>query len=131
MKLIHKGSLSLAAALAVAMPATAFATNGMFMIGYGGKDIAMGGASVAYPQDAMIVASNPAGMTEIGEMRLDATLALFHPPRAVSADSTIATDVRSKDDWFPMPTIGAVMSDKSTPMALGMAIVGAGLGTRY
>jgi len=131
MTLIPRISLSLAVALAVAMPATAFATNGMFMIGYGAKATAMGGAGVAYPQDAMITAYNPAGMTEVGEMRFDATLELFHPPRAVSADSTIATDVRSKDDFFPIPAIGAVMSDKSTPMALGMAIVGAGLGTRY
>ena len=46
MKLIHKGSLSLAVALAVAMPTTAFATNGMFMIGYGAKATAMGGAGV-------------------------------------------------------------------------------------
>jgi len=132
MKLIPRISLSLAVALAVAMPVTAFATNGMFMIGYGAKATAMGGAGVAYPQDAMITAYNPAGMTEVGEMRLDATLELFHPPRSVSSDSTtIPTDARSKDDFFPIPAIGAVMSDKSTPMALGMAIVGAGLGTRY
>lgn len=131
MKLFHKSSLSLAAALAVAMPATAFATNGMFNIGYGAKSIGMGGAGVAYPADAMITAANPAGMTEIGEMRLDASLEIFHPPRAVTADSTIATDERSRDDWYPIPSIGAVMSDKSTPMALGMAIVGVGLGTKY
>jgi long-chain fatty acid transport protein len=132
MKFIPKSSMMLTAALTVAMPATAFATNGMFMIGYGAKATAMGGAGVAYPQDAMITAYNPAGMTEVGEMRLDATLELFHPPRAVSHDSTtLPTDERSKDDWFPIPAIGAVMSDKSTPMALGMAIVGAGLGTRY
>lgn len=132
MKLFHKGSLTFAIAFALAAPSTVFATNGMFLIGYGAKGTAMGGAGVAYPQDAMITAYNPAGMTEIGEMRLDATLELFHPPRAVKHDSsTIPADVRSKDDWFPIPAIGAVMSDKSTPMALGMAIVGAGLGTRY
>jgi long-chain fatty acid transport protein len=132
MKLFSKQSLVCALAFALTTPATVFATNGMFMIGYGAKATAMGGAGVAYPQDAMITAYNPAGMTEVGEMRLDATLELFHPPRSVSHDSTtIPADERSKDDWFPIPAIGAVMSDKSTPMALGMAITGAGLGTRY
>lgn len=132
MKLNARGFLAYTVALAVVAPSTAFATNGMFMIGYGAKATAMGGAGVANPQDAMITAYNPAGMTEVGEMRLDATLELFHPPRSVRHDSTtITADERSKDDWFPIPAIGAVMSDKSTSMALGMAIVGAGLGTRY
>jgi len=113
-------------------PAAVFATNGMNMIGYGAKATAMGGAGVAYPQDAMITAYNPAGMTEVGEMRLDATLEIFHPPRSVSSDSTlIETDTRSKNDWFPIPAIGAVMSNPGTPLALGMAVVGAGLGTNY
>ena len=130
MKSIQRTALSLA--IAVAVPATAFATNGMNMIGYGAKATAMGGAGVAYPQDAMAVAYNPASMTEVGEMRLDATLELFHPPRSVASDSTTTpADVRSKDDWFPIPAIGAVMSNPATPMALGMAVVGAGLGTRY
>ncbi len=132
MKFIPKCLPALIGTFALATPSLVFATNGMFMIGYGAKATSMGGAGVANPQDAMITAYNPAGMTEVGEMRLDATLELFHPPRAVKHDSaTIPTDERSKDDWFPIPAIGAVMSDKSTPMALGMAIVGAGLGTRY
>jgi long-chain fatty acid transport protein len=132
MKLISRSFLSLTVALTVAMPVTAFATNGMNMIGFGAKATAMGGAGVAYPQDAMAVAYNPASMTEVGEMRLDATLEIFHPPRSVKHDSsTLPTDARSKDDWFPIPAIGAVMSNPYTPVALGMAVVGAGLGTNY
>jgi long-chain fatty acid transport protein len=132
MKFIPKSTLALAVAFACATPSMVFATNGMFMIGYGAKATAMGGAGVAYPQDGMAAAYNPAGMTEVGETRLDATLELFRPPRAVKHDSTtLPTDARSKDDLFPIPAIGAVMSNPVTPMALGMAIVGGGLGTRY
>ena len=80
MKLIPKSLPAFAIAFALAAPSTVFATNGMYMIGYGAKATSMGGAGVAYPQDAMITAYNPAGMTEVGEMRLDATLELFHPP---------------------------------------------------
>jgi long-chain fatty acid transport protein len=104
----------------------------MYMIGYGAKATAMGGAGVAYPQDGMAAAYNPAGMTEVGESRIDGTLEFFRPPRAVKHDSsTIPADNRSKDDLFPIPAIGAVMSSPGTPFAMGMAVIGAGLGTNY
>jgi long-chain fatty acid transport protein len=134
MKSLSKLTLALALALTLTVPAAVYATNGMFMIGYGAKATAMGGAGVAYPQDAMAVAYNPASMTEIGEMRLDATLELFRPPRCVKHEPAMVlgpTDECSRDNLFPIPAIGAVMSNPSTPMALGMAIVGAGLGTDY
>jgi long-chain fatty acid transport protein len=132
MKLIPRSFLSLAVALAVTIPATAYATNGMYMIGYGAKATAMGGAGVAYPQDAMAAAYNPASMTEVGESRIDGTVEFFRPPRSIKNDSTtIPADVRSKDDLFPIPAIGAVMSSPGTPFAMGMAVIGAGLGTNY
>lgn len=119
--------------LALATPVSVFATNGMFMIGYGAKSVGMGGVGVAYPQDAMAAAFNPAGMTEVGEARLDATIELFYPPRAVRHDSGTlgSTDVASKDNLFPIPAIGAVLSSPESPLAMGMAIIGAGLGTNY
>jgi long-chain fatty acid transport protein len=116
----------------LAAPIPAYATNGMFMIGYGAKATGMGGVGVAYPQDGMAAAYNPAAMTAVGEARLDATVELFNPPRAIKHDSTlIPADVRSKDDLFPIPAIGAVLSAPGTPFAMGMAVVGAGLGTNY
>lgn len=134
MKLPTKHSLALAFALALASPVNVFATNGLFMIGYGAKGTAMGGAGVAYPQDAMAVAYNPASMTEVGEARLDATVEFFRPPRSVTHDGSVTlsdTNVRSKDDLFPIPAIGAVLSSPGTPIAMGMAVIGAGLGTNY
>jgi long-chain fatty acid transport protein len=132
MKVFTRHSLAMATAFALASPGVVLATNGMYLIGYGAKGTAMGGAGVAYPQDAMATAYNPASMTEVGESRLDGTLELFRPPRAVKHDSTtIPADHRSKDDLFPIPAIGAVMSSPGTPFAMGMAVVGAGLGTNY
>ena len=43
-----------------------FATNGYFAHGYGTKNKALAGAGVALPQDAMIAATNPAGMVWVG-----------------------------------------------------------------
>lgn len=134
MKLPTKHSLALAFALTLAAPVNVFATNGMWMIGYGAKATGMGGAGVAYPQDAMAAAYNPASMTEVGEARLDATVEFFRPPRSVTHDASVTlgdTNVRSKDDLFPIPAIGAVLSSPGTPIAMGMAVIGAGLGTNY
>ncbi len=131
----RKKVLAFAIGSALMLPIAASATNGYFMIGWGAKASGMGGAGVAYPQDGMAAAYNPAGMTEVGEARLDGTLELFRPPRAIKHDSTSAAlgsaDVRSKDDLFPIPAIGAVLSSPETPIAMGMAIVGAGAGTNY
>ncbi len=132
MKLFPRRSLALALVFGLMAPATVFATNGYFMIGWGAKASGMGGAGVAYPQDGMAAAYNPAGMTEVGEARLDATLELFRPPRSVYHDSDLLpANERSKDDMYPIPAIGAVLSDPGTPFAMGMAVVGAGAGTRY
>lgn len=123
---------TLALGIVLAAPVPAFATNGMYMIGHGAKATSMGGAGVAYPQDAMAVAYNPASMTAVGEVRFDATLELFRPPRAVRHDSTtLPTDERSADDLFPIPAIGAVISDPNMDYAMGVAMIGAGLGTNY
>lgn len=126
---------ALAFGVGLATPAIAFATNGTFMIGYGAKANGMGGAGVAYPQDAMAVAYNPAMMSEVDGPRFDATLELFRPPRSVvhDSDGTVFgdTDVRSKNDLFPIPALGAIFSDPGGMVSLGVAVVGAGLGTNY
>ncbi len=73
--------LKLAAAVAALfVPALASATNGYIPHGYGMKAIGMGGASIAYPQDALAGANNPAGMAMIGN-RIDFGLTWFRPTR--------------------------------------------------
>jgi long-chain fatty acid transport protein len=56
--------------LVLAAAGTAHATNGYFSHGYGVKSQSMGGAGIAFPQDAMAAATNPAGMALMGD-RLD------------------------------------------------------------
>lgn len=138
MKVFTRHSLAMATAFVLASPGMALATNGMFMIGYGAQSTAMGGVGVAYPQGGMAAAFNPASMVGVGEARLDGTLEFFRAPRAVThtagpalGNPSSPTEARSKDDLFPIPAIGAVMSSPGTPFAMGMAIVGAGLGTNY
>lgn len=58
------GILSLAGLTCLTQPA--FATNGTQLTGYGAKAQGMGGVSLAFPQDALSAANNPAGMSAIG-----------------------------------------------------------------
>jgi long-chain fatty acid transport protein len=74
--------LALAVAAAVAAPG-AFATTGYFSHGYSMKEKGMGGTGVAYAQDALAAATNPAGMVMVGN-RMDAGVALFSPLREYS-----------------------------------------------
>ncbi len=85
--------LSAVTALLVAaccMPLAANATNGYFADGYGTKNKGLAGGGVALPQDAMIAATNPAGMVFVGE-RMDLGVAVFSPaPRSYSATKDAA-----------------------------------------
>lgn len=113
--------------LAALLPATAFATNGMFMIGAGSRSVAMGGASIANPQDSFTGAYNPAAIAEVGT-RADIDGTLFIPKAAAQLGNT---RVESSSDLFLMPAMGMVMPiDNETIMGFSFVPVGGG-GSNY
>ena len=59
------------------------ATDGYFDYGYGVQAKGIGGAGVAFPQDSLAPASNPAGAAFLPD-RLDAGLTYFRPDRSAS-----------------------------------------------
>jgi len=61
-------------------PQLAGATNGYFSHGIGIKSKGMGGAGLAYPQDALVGGSNPAGFAFIDD-RFDIGIDYFRPDR--------------------------------------------------
>ena len=123
-------------------PTSAYATNGYFLIGFGAKSRGMGGAGVAYAQDGLAAAANPAGMAfvGVGSMRADVGMELFNPPRSVRQDSAAlesgfsgsSTGVNhdSGSNLFLIPNLGMIYKF-NRKMYIGMAAIGAGLGTRY
>ena len=74
----------LAAVLALALPATALATNGYFTHGVSVLEKGLAGAGVAYSQDTLAAGNNPAGMVWQGA-RYDIGAALFSPMRDYSS----------------------------------------------
>lgn len=76
---------------AMLVPVAASATNGYFNHGWGTRSKAMAGAAAALPQDALVSATNPAGMAFVGT-RSDLGIELFMPsPRGYRANPDFAT----------------------------------------
>ena len=122
-------------------PMVANATNGYFAHGTGLKNRALAGAGVAFPQDAMAGATNPAGMAFVGN-RFDIGAVLFKPDRDYSAGNSLANgnggaftigpaSENSGDENFIIPSFGInyMLTEHD---AIGFSIYGnGGLNTTY
>ena len=123
----------------LACPAVTLATNGYFAIGYGAAAEGMGGAAVAFPQDAMSAAANPATLGDVG-IRFDIGVGLFDARRcagevglfAGNADSSgKANCSKSGVDTFIIPGMGFSFAFNDQ-LSIGFAAVGnGGMNTTY
>lgn len=146
MKATLKSSI-IAGAVATALAAPAVqATNGYFLIGYGAKTRGMAGAGIAYGQDGLAAATNPAAMGMLSTNRIDAGIELFSPLRDGSLDASgvdvgpatggalsgagVLADYDSGATAFAVPNLGAAM--RMGDMTVGLTMTGAGgMNTRY
>jgi len=133
---MHKHTLpTVALALAGALAAgSAGATNGYFQHGYGLKAKGMAGAGIAFPQDALAAATNPAGMVNIGN-RIDFGADLFRPVRhtrlSLGAGPLGAEYDGNGDSVFLIPEFGYNKMLTSTS-SLGVSVYGnGGMNTSY
>lgn len=129
-----KRALATSAVLAAIIPAPAHATEGYFLNGTSIRDKGMAGAGIAAPGDPLIIANNPAGLTEVGN-QLTLGLSLFMPRRQFTGSGgpgfTPSGTVKSGSDYFFLPSAGwsRQIDDQS---AVGIAVYGnGGLNTHY
>lgn len=130
---VKRSLVAAAVAAAIAAP-TAHATNGYFVHGYGTKSSGMGGAGIAYAQDSMASATNPAGIAFTGN-RADASLMLFNPRRdaRLNASGLGGADTGKVDSGatlFAIPSAGFVFNMGNITAGLSIAANG-GMNTRY
>lgn len=116
--------------------ALAPASDGLFPLGFGTRQRGMAGAGVALPQDAMIVAVNPAGLAWVGR-RLDLDLGLFNPMRQYTAGapggagSFAPGTVHSDIEYFMIPDVALNWTQRDGG-AIGFATyLNGGLSTSY
>ena len=95
----------------------AHATNGYAIHGIGTKSKAMAGSGAALPQDAMVMAINPAGIVHL-DRQVDAGISIFSPRRNYSVTGVPSGapgsfglapgSVNSNSDFFPIAYAGYV-----------------------
>ena len=120
----------------------ASATEGYFQHGYSAIQKAEGGAGVANPEEAMTLATNPAGLVDVGNS-VEAGLSWFSPHRQYSVTpvtgpgggfvAPVPAGGTVKSDWnnFAMPNI-AYSSQINDHSAWGFAMYGnGGMNTNY
>ena len=135
---------SAAVVAALAAAPLAQATNGYFKIGYGSKNRGMAGAGMAFGQDSLAGAINPASLAGIGN-RVDAGVELFNPQREGTVDATgMATpdfgagtrqganvNRNSGATVFAIPNFG-MSKELNSKMTVGISMVAnGGMNTRY
>lgn len=121
-----KKSAALLAAMGLAVPGLALATNGMLMESYGPIAAGMGGAALAYDNGTAALANNPATLGLMAEgRRIDVMLGFVGPDVETSMGFG-----ESSADAFYMPAFGYVK--KQGKFAYGAGIYGqGGMGTEY
>lgn len=143
MKPLVKKLLSLAITSSIGVSGAAFATNGYFLPGYGAKALGMGGVGVAYAQDSLAAAANPAGIVDVGS-RADLGGGLFNPERESHAGKTATSrasetgfggtfneQATSKNRLYLLPSAGMTMAWDDR-ISIGMAMIGnGGMNTTY
>lgn len=112
MKKFNKSLVACGVALALTAPITAMATNGYFAHGYGMKSKGMGGAGVAYAQDAMAAATNPAGITEVND-RVDFGVDMFMPDRTATVYGVERDGNETASFFIPEFGYSSKINDKS------------------
>ncbi|MFQ5642717.1 MAG: OmpP1/FadL family transporter [Thiogranum sp.] len=145
MKGILKHTLTTAAVAALLAAPLAQATNGYFKIGAGAKNRGMAGAGIAYGQDPMAAAINPASIAEVDDS-VTAGVEIFKPKRKAQVDATgmavpdlggagprqgVNSNEKSRANAFFIPSFGITKSWSSN-FTLGVAVAAnGGMNTRY
>ena len=127
------------AGLLATLISPAFATNGYLAHGYGIKSRGMAGTGVALPQEALIAATNPAGIAFVGN-RVEINAAVFSPRRSYNTtgpqsappqSSLVQGKVDSGREYFVLPEAGATWQ-LDDHKAIGLTLYGnGGMNTSY
>jgi long-chain fatty acid transport protein len=91
--------------LSIGVATKSFATNGYFMTGLGAKQLAMGGAAVANPQDASTILTNPAGISWLPTSSASVGGDIFVPLRYLNGQG-------SQSNVFVVPAAGIAINPK-------------------
>lgn len=108
---------------------SAWATNGMNMIGYGAVSSGMGGADLAVVDNASAMNINPAGICSCEGPQFGLGVSALMP-KIHHRDSS--NDIDSKDQIFPLPLITYATPIDDTQLTFGLGVFAqGGMGVDY
>lgn len=109
----------------------AVASNGLQLIGFSLKQLAVAGAVTANPQSPVTALTNPAGL-EYVQPQTEATLAFALPDLHTRFNAAPGSDAKSSKEFQLLPSIGVVAPVKNDRIKFGFAMgLVAGSGTDY
>lgn len=101
-----------------------FATNGLYLTGYGPEELGRGGANLAVSDRSLGLNSNPAGITQLQGDHFTASLAVLAPK--LEFENMVNGATPASDRYFPLPAFAWVRSGKETPWAWGIGFIAQG-----
>lgn len=115
-------------AMAVGLPATAWATDGHFLHGVGAINSAMAGIGVANPTSLLgAFYVNPAGLLVFKGTATELGFELFKPERTLSSSvGTAGGSTTSTSEFVPIPAFGWSRELRKDALTIGVAGLGIG-----
>ena len=102
------------------------ATNGINLIGFGGESIGMAGTDIPVARDTTALNTNPAGLYQIKNKRLDIYSAVSHAIELNHSDMFGNQDEKIENDFIYFGDIGYAQNLENNPITLGIGVFAQG-----
>ena len=114
-----------ALALTFTLAAPAYATNGMYLAGYGSEAAGRAGTNLAIADRALGLQANPAGIAQLQGQHLSVDLQLLAPTLRYGGDP-FGNAIDGKSNIFTMPSISYVRGNGKSPWTYGLGLISQG-----
>jgi long-chain fatty acid transport protein len=126
MNVTHHAKRCLSALPLVLLLATpAFATNGMYLAGYGSEAAGRAGANIAIADRALGLQANPAGIAQLQGQHFSVDLQMLAPRLSYGGDPA-GNALDAKSTVFDMPSLSYVRGAKASPWTWGLGLISQG-----
>lgn len=102
------------------------ATNGINLIGFGGESIGMAGADIAVARDTTALNTNPAGLYQIDNKRLDIYNAINYAIDLNHSDMFGNQDEKIENEFIFIGNVGYAKKLQNIPVTLGIGVFAQG-----
>jgi long-chain fatty acid transport protein len=102
-----------------------WATNGMYLAGYGSEAAGRAGANLAIADRALGLQANPAGIAQLQGQHLSVDLQVLMPHLAYGGDP-FGNRIEGEDRAFAMPSVSYVRGAMGSPWTWGIGLISQG-----